>query len=470
MNKKSTCGHQGMQMQSPSLGNVTRFRVFLVCTVALAALGLMACSEAPDDSADDSDTSYQPKPGGHGASAGGGAAPSADGSAGAPGGGAGTPGVPDIGECAGKPRVGDPESVYDASLDDPRYPMMKAWATAGVTGGIPKADNVAAELGPSDGLVAIQAAIDSAAVSVKNDVRPETFKVIKLKKGRYEINGGELNPILVVKSGVILRGESRDETILAFTTARNGAEYDFSIGLKAWSGLESVTVTNQYVETLDESTYVGKFENVLTNDVGAKLSGVTLQGNNSWVQGTRISKIGTHPVFIGNRHHCTLRDNIVEKSLNKGGGGRGYYYIADKASYNLIYHEYIADLRHFTYLLGVNHNVVLNVTAKVDLNFHNKPQMVNNLFEGVRSEIPHSHRWGKGSSWGFGWYTVDVTKEDHNVAYKMSTLPDYPDTKAYLVLRNYTTKPDGHAFLEIPSPRAGTFYPVTGCREPPPSP
>jgi hypothetical protein len=431
----------------------------LAGSVFVASSLLVACGS--DESS--SDGSGGAGPGGAGSGQGTGGA-----SGGVPPGAGGNPGTVPTGACSGKPRVGDPGSVYDPTLDDPAYPMMKEWAKAGVQGGIPDVPTADVELTPADGLAGIQAAIDQLEVDINDGQRPETFRVVLLKDGRYEIDGGDLNPILVVKPGVILRGESRDGTVLSFTTARNGAEYDFSIGLKTWSGLENLTVTNQYVEQLDETSYLGVFENVDVNDVGARLSGVTLQGNNSWVQGTRISKIGTHPIFLGNKHHCTLRDNIVEKALNKGGGGRGYYYIADKSSYNLVYREYIADLRHFTYLMGVNHNVVLNVTAKVDLNFHNKPQMPNNLFEGIRSEIPSSHRWGKNDSWGFGWYTVDVTEEDHNVAYKMTTLPGYPDTKAYIILRDYTTEPRGHSFLEIPTPRAGTFYPVTGCREPAP--
>lgn len=381
----------------------------------------------------------------------------------------GKPGVPVTGECAGKARIGDPGSAYDEGLDDPAYPVMKEWAKAGVEGGIPQVAAAAVELTPADGLAGIQAAIDGLEVKVSNGARPAEFKVVLLKDGRYELNGGELNPILTVKSGVILRGESRDGTVLSFTTARDGAEYDFSVGLKNWSGLESLTVTNQYVEQLPEESYIGKFENSTATGVGAHLSGVTLQGDNSWVQGTRVSKIGTHPIFVGGKHHCTMRDNIVEKSLNKGGGGRGYYYFASEASYNLVYHDTISDLRHFTYLLGVHHNVVLNVTSRVDFNFHNKPQMPHNLFEGIQSAIPDSHRWGKGGAWGFGWYTVDVTQEDQNIAYRMSTLPGYPDTKAYIILRDYSGEPDSYSFLETAAPRAGTFYPVTGCREAPPA-
>jgi hypothetical protein len=378
------------------------------------------------------------------------------------------PGRPTTGACAGKPRIGDPGSVYDPSLDDPRYPMMKEWAKAGVEGGIPEVTEIAATLGPSDGLAKIQAAIDAAATTIKSGQKPASFKVVLLKNGRYEIDGAMLNPILVVKSGVVLRGESRDGTVLSFTTARDGREYDFSIGVKAWAGLESLTVTNRYVEGLDESTYLAKYSNVEVAGKGAYLSGVTLQGDDAWVQGTKISKIGTHPIFLGGRHHCTLRDNVVEKALNKGGGGRGYYYIAASSSYNLVYHEKISDLRHFTYLMGVHHNVVLNVTTSVDLNFHNKPQMPMNLFEGIDSRIPSSHTWGKGASWGFGWYTVDVTEADHNVAYKMTTLPGYPETKPYLILRDYSGG-TGNRFQEIAPPRAGTFYPVSGCREAPPS-
>lgn len=375
------------------------------------------------------------------------------------------------GACEGKPRVGDPGSVYDPSLDDERYPMMKEWAKAGVQGGIPQVAEVAVTLGPEDGLDAIQAAIDQLAVTLDRDrSRPETFRVILLRKCRYEIHGGDRNPILEVKPGVILRGESRDETILSFTTSRDGHEYDFSIALRGWAGLENLTVTNQYVETLDESEYVGNFSNTEATGVGARLSGVTLQRDNSWVQGTRITKVGTHPVFIGGAKHCTLRENIVEKALNKGGGGRGYYYIANNSAYILVYRDVIADLRHFTYLMGVNHNVVLSVSTAVDLSFHNKPEMFNNLFEGIDSRIPDSHRWGKGASWGFGWYTVALTRENHNVVYKMTTLPGYPATKAYII-RRYWDDPEeqnGHAFEEIPEPRGGTFYPVTGCREPPP--
>lgn len=377
-------------------------------------------------------------------------------------------------DCAGKPRIGDPESVYNASLDDPAYPVMKEWAKAGVEGGIPAATDVAATVAPGDTLEQIQAKIDGAAQSGTG--RPSSFKVVLIKNGRYDLDGGTRNPIITVKSGVVLRGESRDGVILAFTTSLTDPEYNFSIGMQAWAGLEKVTVTNQFVEGQPESKYLASMAGPdavfkdnppgtppMPQGKGSKLSGIKLSGN-AWAQGNHIVKIGTHPVFIEGAHN-TMRDNVVEKAYNMADGGRGYYYIGNSASYTLAYHELVRAIRHFAFNNKVHHNVAIAISVGVDVNYHDGQPLHDNLAENVDSHVPSYHWWGK-KTWGLGFQHAELKDADQNLALNFTTFEGYPSSKAYIVRR--TLVPDDAMIIETPLPKGKTFYPVTGCREPPP--
>jgi hypothetical protein len=186
---------------------------------------------------------------------------------------------------------------------------------------------------------------------------------------------------------------------------------------------------------------------------------VRLRGQDAWVQSVTISRIGTHPVMLDGAEPCTLRDNLVERAYNKGGGGRGYYYLW-QATHNLLFNETVRDIRHLNFSNGSDYNVFFNLRLEVDLNPHNR-RLRHNLFEGIRSEIPEGHRWGKGDRRGFHPY--DGVMSDGNLAYRVST---FGDDRVYEV--SYIPGDDrGHIrFTPLEDqPSGGTLYAVTGRRD-----
>ncbi len=95
------------------------------------------------------------------------------------------------------PRIGDPESVFDPSKFDERFPDAKIWAACGVQGGIPHRDTlpIVARLNPGDD---INAAIAKAGKGV-----------VLLGEGVWKLDKG-----ITLASNVVLRGDGRDKTKL----------------------------------------------------------------------------------------------------------------------------------------------------------------------------------------------------------------------------------------------------------------
>jgi hypothetical protein len=213
------------------------------------------------------------------------------------------------------------------------------------------------------------------------------------------------------------------------------------------------------VLTQPESKYIGVLERPGTNVTGnwpepaGKLAGVRLQGRNAWMQNCHIVKVGTNPVNTWGCNHCTLRDNIVEKSYNKGGQGNGYYYIGATAN-SLFFHESVSNIRHFALnTLGQKNcnNVILNVYSEVDVNYHSDG-IARTLVEGLESHVADSHYWGKENGFGFNGKGMFPS----NLHYRVNK---FPDESVYRF--RYDSK---LIKATTPPPPAKTLYPVTGWR------
>ncbi|MBC8155829.1 MAG: right-handed parallel beta-helix repeat-containing protein, partial [Bacteroidetes bacterium] len=140
------------------------------------------------------------------------------------------------GAAFGQPRQpGDAGWLADESRFDPRFPDMKEWAKAGVEGGIPVRSQtpVRQRLAPGQ---ALQPAIDAVAAAGGG--------VLLLAKGDYPIR----QPI-ILKTGVILRGQSRDSTRLLVLLKANFFRYNNGQSATAFSatdaeriGVENLTI------------------------------------------------------------------------------------------------------------------------------------------------------------------------------------------------------------------------------------
>ncbi|MDX2053980.1 MAG: hypothetical protein SFV15_16380 [Polyangiaceae bacterium] len=365
------------------------------------------------------------------------------------------------GNCSG-PRVGDPGSVFAPELASADYPFSlettsggncdepEGWARAGVEGGIPELGAASMTAGPGDDL---QAALNSLAQPVAT-----TPRILLLRNGCYELGSvPEGDALLTVPTGVVLRGESRDGVVLSFNVADGTGKS--SIRVNGGAGLENLTVTNAFVLRQPEEAYVGRLESGDKSfsgnypDLPGKLAGVALSGKNAWMQHTHIYKTGTNPVSTWGCNHCTLRDNIVEKSYNKGVDGNGYYYIGATTN-SLFYHESVSDIRHFAFnTLGSKNcnNVILSLYTEVDINYHSD-QIARTLVENVVSNVPASHYWGREEAFGFNGKGMNSS----NLHYKINKFPD-------LQVYRFTSDGQKHP-LDVPPPASGTLYPVSGWR------
>ncbi len=362
------------------------------------------------------------------------------------------------GGCTG-PRVGDPGSVFDQTRAAPDYPNSlltaekidcpeaEGWAAVGVEGGIPAVEEVAVTLAPGDDIQAAMSSLPKPA----DPSKPDKYYVVKLSAGCYEINGGAENvDLLTVPAGVILRGEARDSVVLKFFT-KNGRDRA-SIKVNGSAGLENLTVTNAFVLSQPESKYLGVLDNFPEPE--GFLGGVFLSGRNAWMQGCHMVKVGTNPVNTWGCNHCTLRDNVVEKSYNKGGQGNGYYYIGSTVN-SLFYHESVSNIRHFAFnTLGQKNcnNVVLDLYTEVDINYHSDG-LARTLVEGVISKVPQSHHWGKELGFGFNGKGMYPS----NLHYRVDKFPS--QDKVYRF-----TSSGRLVEAETAPPASGTLYPVTGWR------
>lgn len=368
------------------------------------------------------------------------------------------------------PRVGDPGSVFDPGRFDPRFPEMREWAKAGVRGGIPPRESlpVAARLAPGDDL---QAAVDGAAAKGGG--------VVLLAPGRHR-----LTERLDMRSSVVLRGEDREGSIVEVAIRTDFHAPSEILGIRFYrihhAALEDLTVLHPDVERMDPESYAA-YDNEQGGVKDLYVGHLYVRGSEEcWVDGCRLLCAGSDPVIVTGCRHVTLRDNVVDRSFNKGGRRNGYYLVM-ASDYVLCSNETVTGLRHFAIQEDCRYCVFLNSYLEVDLNFHAKSGE-HNLVEGCEIRLPRRHLWwpiahgpprypppGKGN------ILYRLTAQDRDGGRRLSVHVD-PETggkvrvlcepdAAYSVKESFVDPPFVHR-LDAPPPRYGTFYPVTGRARP----
>lgn len=356
-------------------------------------------------------------------------------------------------------RVGDPGSVFDPSKFDERFPDMKEWAKAGVRGGIPfrKDTPVVRKLKPGDD---IQAAIDETALAGGG--------VVLLAPGTYP-----LDEVIDMRSGVILRGEHKERTVLE-NHDRTAMRKEREILTVAFpevrsAGLEDLTLVHAAVKALDSKMYEGKYKNNHNGIDDLHVGHVNIwKSEDCWMDNCRLLYAGTDPIIVDRSKHVTLRDNLVAGSFNKGGGGAGFHLFRACAEYVLCFNERVRGLRHFSLQSGVKYCVVIDCDIETDLNFLGLGPS-RNLVENCRVRPPKGHPWepiahgyAKFPPPGPGniLYRIDASRGDEGFLCK--GVPCDPEG----VFSIRTTWQRSMAYrLDVAPPRAGTFYAVTGERK-----
>lgn len=291
-------------------------------------------------------------------------------------------------------RVGDGGWTFDERRFDPRFPAMREWAKAGVEGGIParSATPVRATLRPGDDL---QPAIDRVAAGGGG--------VVLLTAGDFPIR----QPV-ALKSGVILRGESREGTRLLVLLKAPFFRFNGGKSAVAFAatdaervGVENLTMEYAAVDfppndraeaNADWSPDV--FHRPERRDTTVYVSLLIFtRCRNSWVDGCNLLRAGAHPLGLAQCQHLTLRDNRIDQAYIKQDSRHGGYYGVWGSSYCLFFNESVSRIRHFALMLpGCRYNVVLNCHFEVDVNFHDRDDG-DNLVEGCRIETPVWHSW-----------------------------------------------------------------------------
>ena len=203
-----------------------------------------------------------------------------------------------------------------------------------------------------------------------------------------------------MKSNVVLRGVSKDEVIIE-STVKGTDSNAYSIYFDGVSGAGIENITHFYrvdgcdiidKETLNNGDYDRQ---IYSNDpcgitnivVGA--IGMSKTTSNSWVDNCNILESGSHAIRLrGN--NCTVSRSYIDRSYNKGPGGRGYFDIT--GNYNLVVGNTVKRIRHLAIQLGARYNVVYNNLLWVDVNFHDD-DAGENLIEKNTITTPSWHGW-----------------------------------------------------------------------------
>ena len=286
---------------------------------------------------------------------------------------------------------GDRGCRLDSALLDARFPAMAEWAKAGVEGGIPDplSTKVQLKITPKSNL---QQAIDIVA---------KIGGVLLLLPGEYIIN----KPIFV-RSGVVLRGVSKNTVILSvkihgyfwrtYNQKRAGAILLHGVEN---AGIENLTVkyTEANFEPNDRDSdsaewTIEVFHKPEIRDTTLFVESVWVhQSRNCWVQNCNILWSGSDPIRITLSDHITCRRNYIDRCYNKNDGGMGYYNISN-SRYVLICNEKIRRIRHLAIQNFSKFNVIINNELEVDINFHDGDDGYN-LIQGNSSEIPSWYSW-----------------------------------------------------------------------------
>jgi hypothetical protein len=367
-----------------------------------------------------------------------------------------------------QPQIGDAGWTFDESRYDSRFPDMKEWAKAGVQGGIParSATKIFRTLRPGDDL---QAAIDAAHAAGGG--------VLLLERGEYPVTR-----TVVLRSGVILRGTSKEMTILRvnmkkgfFKTSADKTQLSaFEVNDAERVGFEDLTFRYAAVDfaPMDKDSFYGvwerkNFHEIETRDTNLYVHLLILRRcKNAWIDNCNFLRAGAHPLGIGQSEHITCRNNFIDQAYVKKDGHHGGYYACWGSKYCLFFNETVRRIRHFAIMnKGAAYNVVYGCNFEVDVNFHHEDDG-HNLVQDCRIATPVWHSWGaigigangqhqppgKGNllyrndpiSKGVEGYTRHIGRAKPNTLYEVTDRFDRPHVSE----------------LSTPPPQFGTLYAV----------
>lgn len=290
------------------------------------------------------------------------------------------------------PTIGDKGFVLDTTGLSSLKSCVDEWQKAGVEGGIPVFENKKNTLKakPTSNL---QQLIDKAAL--------QGTGVVLLSKGNYIID----KP-LNLKSGVVLRGESKNDVRLLvklkgqFWRVKNSKR----VGAILLHGIERAGVENLTIkydaadfepldyDRLDATWDKAVFHQREMRDTALFVEQIWInQSRNCWMQDCRILWAGSDPIRITLSDHITCRQNYIDRCYNKNDGGMGYYNISN-SRYVLVANDTVKRIRHFAIQNQSKYNVVLNNYFEVDINFHDGDEGCN-LIMGNTVHIPLWHSW-----------------------------------------------------------------------------
>lgn len=289
------------------------------------------------------------------------------------------------------PSIGDKEYKLDTCGFFPHSKSACEWIKAGVEGGIPSYSSFMKifHAKPTDNL---QKIIDKAA---------RKGGVVLLSKGDYIINES-----LYLRSGVLLRGVSKNEVQLLVklkghfwrikNSNRAGAILLHNIER---AGVENLTIKYDAAnfepnnpDSFDAPWRKDVFHRPEMRDTCLFVEQIWInQSRNCWVQDCRILWAGSDPIRITLSDHITCRRNYIDRCYNKNDGGMGYYNISN-SRYVLVANDTVKRIRHFAIQNQSKFNVVENNYFEVDINFHDGDAGYN-LIRNNTVRIPQWHSW-----------------------------------------------------------------------------
>ncbi|MCL3781937.1 T9SS type A sorting domain-containing protein [Prolixibacteraceae bacterium JC049] len=269
-------------------------------------------------------------------------------------------------------RVGDPGITFDLSNVNSEYlDDVQHWITAGVEGGIPfiaeQYDTILNATNSENLNTAIQKMNEKGG-----------YRQIKLNNGTYTIDSD-----ITMRDSVRLVGQSREGVIMNITMSSGIA---FRFGCRG-AGLDNMTIQGGY--GVPNNFHMGN------DNPDFMTSSVYFSGSsrNCWLDKLTIINSGNHAITSWRCSHITVRDCYIERSWNKGSGGRGY--IQFSGDHCLMYNCVVKKMRHICIQReGCHHNVFYKNIVEQDFNFHSG-DAGHNLVEQNVSVLPE----GLGSGW-----------------------------------------------------------------------
>ncbi len=344
-------------------------------------------------------------------------------------------------------RVGDAEWVIDESKMDPAYSEMQEWAKAGVQGGIPA--------------VSVYKSIDNTA-DLQNEINLCSLNgggALLLQEGEYLISS-----VINMKSNVVLRASenSNVKLIVTFRAWNSNVKYAFQFSNVKHAGFENIHIELDGPDGVDpvdgEPWNTGGWcgECYSNNpsghsDLWVGLVKISANSKNNWISDCTLYKSGTNPLLIEGSNN-TIRNTLVDRCYNKGGGGAGYVDVRGK--YNLFYKFKVKRIRHWAFQWGAKYNVSYKCYSEVDINFHQKDEGYN-LFQENTLRIAYRHGWGTFTA---GDPNMHGKPGSNNLIYKNDCIyrwygAKHSDPNMIYTYENYVAK-----VSELPLPKHGTLY------------